>query len=221
MQFSMAEPHRLDQMAEVESARMFLWQWLLARQQGHLSHLVLVTGLRAIEALRFIPSDLGGLTYGQTVGWARCLEPWLGCLLDVRNYMQQNDVGGKWMDRVQTLHGKYLALHMTMASKPTPDMLSHHTPKTEVVPEVIPCDNAPVPAADVSSVQTCSPAEHTGSPCRPISETGFGTATATGRGVGLLGKDSGESKKPSSQRHKKKGTGHPKRGTPYTRSKKR
>lgn len=212
-----AEPERLQQMVQVESVRFWVWHFMMSKGQGHLAHLILATGLAAIESLRLTPEVFTGLTWGQREHYGRNLQPFLGALVDSANWMQMNNLDAKWVARLRRIHTELLALNIALMSKPTPNQLSTVQQPAEVVPEITPCDNALVPAAAVESVPTCSPASTTGTSFPSPSATRCGTATMTTRRAVLDPNACEPSNSESSPKHKPKGVGHPKRGTPYTK----
>jgi hypothetical protein len=214
-----AEPARLGQMQQVESVRFWVWHFMMSKGQGHLAHLILATGLSAIESLRLTPEVFSELTYGQREHYGRNLQPFLGALTDCAYWMQMNNLDAKWVARLRKIHTELLTLNIALLSKPTPDQLSRFQQPSEVLPEITPCDNAPTPAAGAESATTCSPASTTGTSSPSPSATPFGTATMTTRKVTLDSNACEPSSNESSPKHKPKGRGHPKRGNPYTRKK--
>lgn len=210
-------PYYLAQMTDIESARLWLWYRLTQHGEAHLAHLILATGLAAVETLRVLDRPLAHLGYANGSTVASALAPWGGAVLAVGEALKKYRTPENVYKRLRYLHNQCVGMIDVASRKPLPSECSKIEPGECLAPKESPCESVPSTTAESPSQTPSSAANPTGTPSTSAcaDESGkhmIGTAQAT-----TTSSHFEELNVSSSSKRGKRGTGHGRRATPYTR----
>lgn len=211
------EPFFLQQMQDIDSCRLWVWHNLTLRGEAHAAHLILATGLTAMEALRVIDRPIAQLGYANGDILAKALGPWCGALMTAAQVLGKYRIKQTVLNRLRSLHNACIGMIEAASKKPILSECSKIEPGSCLAPKATPCESAPSTDAGGESQTPCSPASHTGTRSPENCGTAFLTPTSPTVGESLGLPNSGADNATSSSKRASRGRGHAKRATPYTR----